>query len=95
MIDLSEEPMDENIETCKVYLERMAKMDMLLEMEVHSHTHILTMCYAVRVYTHEHTHILTTCYAVRVYTHEHTHPHRYTHTRVCACEYVCMYARTV
>ena len=34
MIDLSEEPMDENIETCVKYLERMSKMDMLLEMEV-------------------------------------------------------------
>jgi len=34
MIDLSEEPMDENIEICVQYLERMAKMDMLLEMEL-------------------------------------------------------------
>ena len=34
MIDLSEEPMDENIEICVKYLERMSKMDMLLEMEV-------------------------------------------------------------
>merc|ERR1719453_1308330 len=34
MLDLSEEPLEENIETCKVYLERMAKLDMLLEMEL-------------------------------------------------------------
>lgn len=34
MIDLSEEPIEENIETCKVYLERMAKMDMTLEIEL-------------------------------------------------------------
>merc|ERR1719231_330805 len=34
MIDLSEEPMDENIETCVKYLERMSKLDMLLEMEL-------------------------------------------------------------
>lgn len=34
MIDLSEEPMEENIELCKQYLERMAKMDMMLEMEL-------------------------------------------------------------
>jgi len=34
MIDLSEEPMDENIEICVKYLERMSKMDMLLEMEL-------------------------------------------------------------
>jgi len=34
MIDLSEEPMDENVETCVKYMERMAKMDMLLEMEL-------------------------------------------------------------
>ena len=26
MLDLSEEPLEENIETCKVYLERMAKV---------------------------------------------------------------------
>ena len=31
MIDLSEEPIKENIETCKRYLERMSKMDMTLE----------------------------------------------------------------
>ena len=30
----SEEPMEENIEICVEYLERMAKMDMLLEMEL-------------------------------------------------------------
>uniref|UniRef100_A0A7S4F6N3 fructose-bisphosphate aldolase n=1 Tax=Chrysotila carterae TaxID=13221 RepID=A0A7S4F6N3_CHRCT len=34
MIDLSEEPLDENIEICKKYLERMSKMGMLLEMEL-------------------------------------------------------------
>jgi len=34
MLDLSEEPMDENIEICVEYMERMAKMDMLLEMEL-------------------------------------------------------------
>ncbi len=34
MIDLSEEPIEENIETCKKYLERMAKMDMTLEIEL-------------------------------------------------------------
>ena len=34
MIDLSEEPLEENIETCKVYLERMSKMGMTLEIEL-------------------------------------------------------------
>jgi len=34
MIDLSEEPIEENIETCKHYLERMHKMDMTLEIEL-------------------------------------------------------------
>ncbi|NVN19788.1 class II fructose-bisphosphate aldolase [Muricauda sp. HICW] len=34
MIDLSEEPIEENIETCKNYLERMSKMDMTLEIEL-------------------------------------------------------------
>ena len=34
MIDLSEEPIEENIETCKRYLERMHKMDMTLEIEL-------------------------------------------------------------
>ena len=34
MIDLSEEPIDENIDTCKRYLERMCKMDMTLEIEL-------------------------------------------------------------
>jgi fructose-bisphosphate aldolase class II len=34
MLDLSEEPMDENIEICKTYLERMAKIDCFLEMEI-------------------------------------------------------------
>ena len=34
MLDLSEEPLDENLEICVEYMERMAKMDMLLEMEL-------------------------------------------------------------
>jgi len=34
MIDLSEEPLEENIETCKKYLKRMSKMDMTLEIEL-------------------------------------------------------------
>jgi len=34
MLDLSEEPLDENVDLCVNYLERMAKMDMLLEMEL-------------------------------------------------------------
>lgn len=34
MIDLSEEPIEENIEICKTYLERMAKMEMTLEIEL-------------------------------------------------------------
>lgn len=34
MIDLSEEPIEENIEICKRYLERMAKIDMTLEIEL-------------------------------------------------------------
>ena len=34
MLDLSEEPLDENIEICVDYMKRMAKMDMLLEMEL-------------------------------------------------------------
>ena len=34
MIDLSEEPLAENIEICKTYLERMAKIDMTLEIEL-------------------------------------------------------------
>lgn len=34
MIDLSEEPLEENIATCKKYLERMSKMDMTLEFEL-------------------------------------------------------------
>jgi len=34
MIDLSEEPLDENIATCRVYLERMSKMGMTLEIEL-------------------------------------------------------------
>ncbi len=34
MIDLSEEPLEENIETCAKYLERMSKMNMTLEIEL-------------------------------------------------------------
>ncbi len=34
MLDLSEEPIEENITICKKYLERMAKMDMTLEIEL-------------------------------------------------------------
>ena len=34
MLDLSEEPIKENIDTCKAYLERMAKMGMTLEIEL-------------------------------------------------------------
>ncbi len=34
MIDLSEEPLEENIATCKTYLERMSKMGMTLEIEL-------------------------------------------------------------
>ncbi|MDC6384308.1 class II fructose-bisphosphate aldolase [Flagellimonas taeanensis] len=34
MIDLSEEPLEENIELCKEYLKRMSKMDMTLEIEL-------------------------------------------------------------
>jgi len=34
MIDLSEEPIEENIEICKAYLERMSKMNMTLEIEL-------------------------------------------------------------
>lgn len=34
MIDLSEEPLEENIATCKTYLERMSKIDMTLEIEL-------------------------------------------------------------
>ena len=34
MIDLSEEPIEENIAICKDYLSRMAKMDMTLEIEL-------------------------------------------------------------
>lgn len=34
MIDLSEEPLAENIETCKRYLERLTKLDMYLEIEL-------------------------------------------------------------
>jgi fructose-bisphosphate aldolase class II len=34
MIDLSEEPIEENIEICKKYLQRMSKMGMTLEIEL-------------------------------------------------------------
>jgi len=34
MLDLSEEPIEENIATCKTYLERMSKMNMTLEIEL-------------------------------------------------------------
>jgi fructose-bisphosphate aldolase class II len=34
MLDLSEEPLEENIEICKKYLKRMAKMGMTLEIEL-------------------------------------------------------------
>ncbi|MBC8265789.1 MAG: class II fructose-bisphosphate aldolase [Flavobacteriales bacterium] len=34
MIDLSEEPIEENIEICKKYLDRMSKIDMTLEIEL-------------------------------------------------------------
>merc|ERR1719454_112657 len=34
MLDLSEEPLEENIGTCVEYLEKMAKMNVLLEMEL-------------------------------------------------------------
>jgi len=34
MLDLSEEPLEENIEICVEYMERMAKLDMVLEMEL-------------------------------------------------------------
>merc|ERR1719181_336601 len=34
MLDLSEEPLEENVATCVDYLKRMAKVDLLLEMEL-------------------------------------------------------------
>ena len=34
MLDLSEEPLEENIEICKTYLQRMSKMGMTLEIEL-------------------------------------------------------------
>jgi fructose-bisphosphate aldolase class II len=34
MLDLSEQPLHENIETCKRYLERMSKIEMTLELEL-------------------------------------------------------------
>jgi fructose-bisphosphate aldolase class II len=34
MLDLSEEPMEENVQTCKTYLKRMSKLGMTLEIEL-------------------------------------------------------------
>jgi fructose-bisphosphate aldolase class II len=34
MLDLSEEPLEENVEICKQYLERMSRIDMTLELEL-------------------------------------------------------------
>ncbi len=34
MLDLSEEPLEQNIDTCKKFLERMSKIDMTLEIEL-------------------------------------------------------------
>ncbi len=34
MLDLSEEPLEQNLETCKKYLERMTKIGMMLEIEL-------------------------------------------------------------
>lgn len=34
MLDLSEEPIEENVETCKGYLDRMSRLDMTLEIEL-------------------------------------------------------------
>jgi fructose-bisphosphate aldolase class II len=34
MLDLSEEPLEENVETCKRYLERMSRIGMTLELEL-------------------------------------------------------------
>merc|ERR1712217_534026 len=34
MLDLSEEPLEENVAICKKYMERMAKINCLLEMEL-------------------------------------------------------------
>merc|ERR1712023_451844 len=34
MLDLSEEPLEQNIATCVEYLERMSKVNLLLEMEL-------------------------------------------------------------
>jgi fructose/tagatose bisphosphate aldolase len=42
MIDLSEEPIEENIEICKGYLERMSKMGMTLEIELQEKKTVLT-----------------------------------------------------
>ena len=34
MLDLSEEPLEENIAICKEYMEKFAKVDILLEFEL-------------------------------------------------------------
>ena len=34
MLDLSEEPLEENLEICKTYLKRMRKINCFLEMEI-------------------------------------------------------------
>ncbi|HRS53089.1 MAG TPA: class II fructose-bisphosphate aldolase [Bacteroidales bacterium] len=34
MLDLSEEPLEQNLETCKRYLEKLTKLDMILEIEL-------------------------------------------------------------
>jgi fructose-bisphosphate aldolase class II len=34
MLDLSEEPIEQNIETCQRYLERMSSISMTLEIEL-------------------------------------------------------------
>jgi len=44
MLDLSEEPLEENIATCKAYLERMSKIGMTLEIEIP----ILIMHFSIR-----------------------------------------------
>ena len=39
MLDLSEEPLEENIEICVEYMKRMSKLDMVLEMELGTDQH--------------------------------------------------------
>ena len=34
MLDLSEEPIEDNLSTCKEYFERMNKLDMTIEIEL-------------------------------------------------------------